>query len=129
MQMIRNFLRAEKQIQDGSHGGQGAVDLYEIWGRSDFKSSVDFMDRVVIPPKSTIGYHRHGNNEEMYIVLGGQGTMTINDEPVTVRKGDMILNPAHGEHGLVNDSESEIDLLVIQITLEKQDSNAPAKAD
>lgn len=91
--------------------------MYEIWGKSDFKSNVDFMDRVVVPPGSTIGYHKHGNNEEMYVVLGGQGTMTLDNEPVTVKKGDMILNPAHGEHGLVNDSNSDIDLLVIQIRL------------
>lgn len=93
--------------------------MFEIWGRSDFKSNVDFIDRVVIPPGSTVGYHKHGNNEEMYIVLDGQGTMTIDNETVTVRKGDMILNPAYGEHGLANDSDSDIDLLVIQIGLEK----------
>ena len=114
---IRSFLHSEKQVQQSSHNGRGNVDLYEIWGRSDFKSDVDFMDRVVIPPKSTIGYHKHGNNEEIYILLEGQGTMTIDNEPVTVKKGDMILNPAFGEHGLVNDSDSNIDLLVIQIGL------------
>jgi mannose-6-phosphate isomerase-like protein (cupin superfamily) len=75
------------------------------------------MDRVVIPPKSTIGTHKHGNNEEIYILLEGQGTMTIDNEPVTVKQGDMILNPAFGEHGLVNDSDADIDLLVIQIGL------------
>lgn len=116
--MIKNFLHAQKQAQEGSHDGQGVVDLYEIWKRSDFKSNVDFIDRVVIPPKSTIGYHQHGNNEEMYIVLSGQGTMTIDNEAVTVKTGDMILNPAYGAHGLVNDSDSDIDLLVIQIGLE-----------
>lgn len=113
--MIRNFLHAQKQVQDGSHDGRGAVDLYEIWGRADFESNVDFVDRVVIPPKSTIGYHKHGNNEEMYIVLSGEGTMTINGEPVTVKSGDMILNRAFGEHGLVNSSDANIDLLVIQV--------------
>ncbi len=113
--MIRNFLSAKKQIQKSSHGGRGAVDLYEIWGKSDFQSNVDFMDRVVVPPNSTIGYHRHGRNEEMYIVLDGRGTMTIGNASVVVEKGDMILNPAHGEHGLVNDSDADIDLLVIQI--------------
>ena len=118
MAMIRNYLHAAKQVQDGSHGGQGNVDLYEIWGRSDFQSEVDFVDRVVVPPGSTIGYHQHGNDEELYIVLSGQGTMTIDDEPVTVKAGDMILNPAYGSHGLVNDSDSNIDLLVIQIGLE-----------
>ena len=115
--LIRNFLNAKEQQQDSSHGGEGPVTLYEIWARGDFKSSVDFFDRVVVPPGSTIGYHRHGNNEEIYILLEGQGTMTIGDEPVVVRKGDMILNPAFGAHGLVNDSESDIDILVIQIGL------------
>ncbi len=117
--MIKNFLRTPKQVQETSHSGQGAVDLYEIWGRSDFKSNVEFIDRVVVPPHSTIGYHRHGNNEEMYIVLDGQGTMTMGSKSVTVEKGDMILNPAYGEHGLVNDSDSPIDLLVIQVGLAK----------
>ncbi len=79
---------------------------------------MDFIDRVVIPPKSTIGYHKHGNNEEMYIVLSGEGMMTINGEPVTVKMGDMILNRAFGEHGLVNSSDTNIDLLVFQIDIE-----------
>jgi len=115
--MIKNYLQARKQVQQGSHGGIGPVDLYEIWGKSDFKSNVDFIDRVVVPPNSTIGRHRHGNNEEMYIVLSGQAEMTIEGEALTVQNGDMILNPAHGEHGLTNMSDENIDLLVIQISL------------
>ena len=125
--MIRNFLDAQKQVQESSHDGRGPVDLYEIWGRSDFKSNVDFIDRVVVPPNSTIGYHKHGNNEEMYIVLAGEGTMTIGGEPTTVKKGDMILNPAFGEHGLVNASDTDIDLLVIQIGLDGRDAASPGK--
>lgn len=115
--MIKNFLDAQKQIQSGSHGGKGSVDLYEIWGKSDFESSVDFIDRVVVPPNSTIGYHTHGNNEEMYIVLAGEGTMTIQGERVAIKRGDMILNPSGGEHGLVNDTGADIDLLIMQISI------------
>jgi len=112
---IRNFLTAEKQVQSSSHGGEGPVDLYEIWGGADFQTAVDFLDRVVVPPGTTVGYHRHGENEEMYILLDGQGTMTIEGEAVAVKKGDMILNPANGAHGLVNDSDGDIDLLVLQV--------------
>ena len=113
--MIKNYLRSKKQLQERSHGGTGNVELYEIWDASDFKSGVDFCDRVVIPTGSTIGYHRHGNNEEMYVLLEGEGLMTIDGEEVKVSKGDMILNPAGGEHGLVNNSSEDIDLLVIQV--------------
>ncbi|MGF1741776.1 cupin domain-containing protein [Vibrio profundum] len=113
---IKNFLEAEKQIQS-AHGGEGDTELYEIWSKSDFSSSCDFMDRQVIPPKSTVGYHQHGNNEEMYIVLEGTGTMTVAGQQVTIKKGDMIKNPPYGEHGLVNDSDGNIELLIIQMSL------------
>lgn len=113
--MIKNYYNAEKQWQEASHGGKGPVDLYEIWGRQNFQSDIDFIDRVVVPPDSSIGYHRHGSNEEMYILLEGEGLMTIDGKEVIVRKGDMILNSAGGQHGLVNNSSEDIDLLVIQV--------------
>jgi mannose-6-phosphate isomerase-like protein (cupin superfamily) len=116
--MIKNYLTAVKQRQESSHGGTGAVDLYEIWGKSDFRSDVDFIDRVVVPPDSTIGFHKHGENEEMYIVLEDSGLMKMEDDEVTVGKGDMILNPAGGRHGLANNSSENIDILVIQISLD-----------
>ena len=113
--MIKNYLTAKRQLQKSSHEGTGAVDLYEIWKSSDFNSNIDFFDRVVVPPGSTIGFHKHGKNEEMYIVLEGNGLMKIEDDEVTVGKGDMILNPAGGRHGLVNNSRENIDILVVQI--------------
>jgi len=115
--MIKNFIDTKKQILEGSHDGTGKYELYEIWNKTDFKSNIDFMDKVVIPPNSTVGYHQHGNNEEMYIVLDGEGEMNINGEIRTIKKGDMILNKPNGEHGLVNNSNSDIELLVIQVSL------------
>lgn len=117
--MIKNYLVTEKQRQESSHGGTGAVDLYEIWGNSDFKSNVDFIDRVVVPPGSTVGFHKHDNNEEMYIVLDGTGLMKIENKEVSISKGDMILNPVGGRHGLVNNSSENIDLLVVQINVDE----------
>ena len=113
--MIRNFLETQKQIQHSAHGGIGSVELYEIWAKSDFVSNCDFIDRQIIPSQSTVGYHKHGNNEEMYIILEGSGTMTIDNQEVKVKKGDMIKNKPFGEHGLINDSDSDIDLLIIQL--------------
>ncbi len=113
---VRNFLNSEAISSNNSHGGEGPYDLFEIWKKSDFKSNIDFFDRVVIPPKSSIGVHKHANNEEMYIVLDGQATMNIDGKTAEIKKGDMILNSAFGEHGLVNTSDKSIDLLIIQIS-------------
>jgi mannose-6-phosphate isomerase-like protein (cupin superfamily) len=40
----------------------------------------------VIPLNSTIGYHKHGNNEEMYIILAGFGTMMIDEQKFKVKR-------------------------------------------
>ena len=93
------------------------MELFEIWQKSNFRSNIDFIDRVVVPPGSNIGFHQHGNNEEMYVVLDGSGLMKIENEEVEVSKGDMILNPAGGRHGLTNNTNENIDLLVIQVSI------------
>jgi len=72
----------------------------------------------VIPPNATVGYHQHENNEEMYIILEGSGTMTIDNKKFKVKKGDMIKNSPYGEHGIANDSNANIDLLIIQFNLD-----------
>lgn len=115
--MIKNFIDTPAEFCEGSHDGKGPYELHEIWSGSDFQSNIDFIDRVVIPPNSTVGYHKHGNNEEMYIVLEGSGEMTLNGKRTAIKKGDMILNQPEGEHGLVNHSSGNIDLLVIQVSL------------
>jgi mannose-6-phosphate isomerase-like protein (cupin superfamily) len=116
--MIKNFLEIKKQ-PIVSHEGIGKVDLYEVWNSPDFINKVDFFDRVVMPPKTSMGYHKHGNDEELYIILEGQGTMTIEEKETVVKKGDMIKNPPFGSHGLVNDSDTELDLLILQLKIDE----------
>ncbi|RYV01680.1 cupin domain-containing protein [Shewanella sp. OPT22] len=113
--MIRNFLNAERQIQESAHDGEGSVDLFEVFGRSDFMSKCEFIDRQIIPPNSTVGYHKHGNNEELYIVLDGEGTITLDGVKSKVIKGDIIKNKPYGFHGLINDSRNNLEILIIQI--------------
>ena len=115
--MIRNFTKAKMHFKGSSHGGLGDSEWYDVWNKGDFISNVDFFCRGIIPPGCSVGYHKHGNDEEMYIVLNGQGTMTLDGKEFSVSKGDMILNPPGGEHGLVNDSDNDIEVLIIQISL------------
>jgi len=112
--MIRNFYSCDKEVDKNSHGGEGSIDIYRAFRRKDFSGAWDFAIRVVMPPGSSMGEHTHGDDEEMYIILKGEGTMTIEGESRKVTSGDMIVNKPHGTHGLMNSSDSEIELLIIQ---------------
>ncbi|WP_226383594.1 cupin domain-containing protein [Paenibacillus massiliensis] len=65
-------------------------------------------------PGTSIGYHEHKQNEEVYVVLEGQGRMTVNGEERDVKPGDVILNKPNWSHGLENASDSIVRLLVYE---------------
>ena len=115
--MIKNFITYEKITDNNSHGGQGTIEIQKMFRREDFKGAWDFALRVTMSPNSSMGLHEHGDDEEMYIILSGEGLMTIEGKETRVGKGDMILNKPHGTHGLLNDSTQELELLIIQASL------------
>lgn len=88
-----------------------------MYRRKDFQGAWDFALRVKIPQNSSMGLHEHGEDEEMYIILNGEGLMTIEGEDKRVSQGDMILNKPYGTHGLLNDSDQELELLIMQASL------------
>jgi len=55
--------------------------------------------------KRRLGNTHHGANEEVYVILSGHGTMTVNDESQAVKPGDVILNKPGWQHGLDNTSD------------------------
>lgn len=38
-------------------------------------SDIDFIDRAAVPLGSTVGFHKHDDSQEMYMVLEGSGVM------------------------------------------------------
>ncbi len=114
---IRNFLSAPKTKTTHKPGGLGEMRYSRVWQGTDFATPWSFVDHVVLPPNASIGLHTHGDNEEMYIVLSGCGTMTVDGEVSKVQKGDMILNKISGYHGLVNDGASDLEFLVVEVAL------------
>ncbi|WP_019639634.1 cupin domain-containing protein [Paenibacillus fonticola] len=114
--IIRNYLEAESK-SGRSHSGQGEVQSVKLFHESDFESSLKFLYYMVMPPGTSIGYHQHGENEELYIILEGSGQMTVNGEIRDVKAGDVILNKRNWSHGLENTAAEPLRLLVYEADL------------
>ncbi|MFF4382583.1 cupin domain-containing protein [Kitasatospora sp. NPDC001547] len=97
------------------HGGTGTILAHRAYRREGAPAPVAFIDLVVLPPDTSIGRHRHADDEETYVILDGRGLMTLDGEEFEVRAGDVIPNRAYGEHGLANVSEGDLRLLVFEI--------------
>ncbi len=46
--------------------------------------------------------HAHGDHEEVYYIISGHGSITVNGETRTVRDGDAIYIPAGDSHSIAN---------------------------
>ena len=102
-----------------SHGGRGEIGAHMVWQSQDFRTNFGFLGLALLPPDTSVGYHRHDTLEECYIILQGSGRMTVDDETAEVFPGDVIPNRLGGSHGLYNHTHEELEILVVAVTQEK----------
>lgn len=118
--MNKNIFQVLKE-QVKSHGGKGNIEFARIFSNWDERSHIDFIDYAVLPPNTSIGYHCHTGNEEVYFIFKGQGEMQLQNDVFTVKPGDVIVNRNLSSHGLVNNSNEEIHVFVMQVKCSEKD--------
>lgn len=112
--IIRNFLEAPLRTAS-SHQGVGQVRSVKLFGEEDYESKLRFFYYMELPPGTSIGYHTHKNtNEEVYVIIEGEGVMSVNGEERGVKPGDVVLNKPGWSHGLENRSEGVVKVLVYE---------------
>jgi mannose-6-phosphate isomerase-like protein (cupin superfamily) len=119
--IVRNFLDAPGKVQS-IHEGKGVGKNARVFDKADFDTPLKFINYIELEPGATIGVHRHGANEEVYVVFGGSGVMITNDERQAVKTGDIILNKPGWEHGVENTSQELLKLFVFEIDWVTQSS-------
>ena len=71
---------------------------------------------VVPAGKRAWPFHNHRVNEEMFVILDGEGEVRIGQETFPIRKGDVIAHPPGGPdtaHQIVNTSKAELKYLSV----------------
>jgi mannose-6-phosphate isomerase-like protein (cupin superfamily) len=116
MNMHTNMRQHLMKPEPGCHGGEAFIHVFRAFARTDAPVAVDFIDFVIVPPGATIGRHRHGDNHEWYVILGGECEMQFAGERVIVKPWDTLVNPPHGEHALYNNGTQEVTLIVFQLS-------------
>ncbi len=110
----RNFLTQPLEPLEGCHDGAGVLRHREVIGGKDFQADIRFLNYTVLPPGTSIGLHRHGNDQELYIVLSGHGEMELDGETYPAQPGDVFVNEPYGTHGLRNTGGEDLAVLVLE---------------
>ncbi len=76
---------------------------------------------LLYAPGQTTPDHKHSDIDEVFYVISGEGTITINNEEVLVKEKNIIFSPNGETHGFNNTSSDNWVVLQIKIETTKKD--------
>jgi mannose-6-phosphate isomerase-like protein (cupin superfamily)/heme-degrading monooxygenase HmoA len=91
-----------------------------VFGPDIFRTDWNHVDHLVIAPDSTSGPRQLEGIEEVYYVIKGSGTVSINNEIAAVKADDAFYGKLGEKITLAADSKDGLELLVIGINASKE---------
>lgn len=95
------------------HGGEGRTTIKHYFVKeSDLPVSVQMW---TLDPGASEGMHTHDDPplEEVYLVVSGTATLTLDGEVHRLGPGDAMLSKAGTDHDLVNTGEEPLRVIVV----------------
>ncbi|QIB68694.1 cupin domain-containing protein [Aminipila butyrica] len=86
-----------------------------------FKEGLLDTGLLLYAPGQSTPDHKHSDIDEVFYVISGEGTITINKEEVHVKEKDIVFSPNGETHGFYNTSASNWVVLQIKIDISKRD--------
>ena len=103
------------QWRPAIHGGGGRIATGHIWGPEDLSSTWTFLDHAILAPHSSVGYHHHEGLEESFIILEGNGYVTIEDSCFEVVPGSVTFQGIRQAHGIYNPGDEELNFIRVAV--------------
>lgn len=96
-----------------------------IFSLEDFDEPGHLLQVVTIPPNTRQRAHFHDKQTEVFYILEGEATLTINEVDYPARPGDAFICSPGEVHNLWNKTEEDFQLVVFKINLsgEGEDSH------
>lgn len=96
-----------KQID--AHVGEAAEKFYKT---TLFRSEAILLGVNCLEPGQIQKPHTHDDQDKFYFVVAGHGRFTLGAETQTAQAGDVVWSPAGLRHGVENDGDGRLTLLV-----------------
>ncbi len=86
------------------------------WGRFFIidEQSTYKLKRIEVDPGKRLSYQYHKNRSEVWIIVKGKGTITLNDKVKENSKGETILIPQGMKHRIENNTKYKVVFIEIQ---------------
>lgn len=115
-------------LKDNQHpyAGQGAL-CKRAFGPEIFSTHWNHVDHLVIPAGKSVGPRRLEGIEEVYYVIKGSGTLTVNSSTQPIVADDSFTGSLGETLALSNSGTADLELLVIGVAASQNKEANPAK--
>lgn len=73
------------------------------------------VKRIEVHPGGRLSYQRHARHQEHWRIVCGEGTVTLDGEEITVRKGDGVEVPLEAAHRIENTGVNPLIFIEVQL--------------
>jgi len=91
-----------------------------IFSPDDFDEKGHLLQVVTIPPNTRQRMHSHDRQTEVFYILEGEATITINNVDYPARPGDAFICSPGDIHNLWNRTKEDFRLVVFKINLPEE---------
>jgi mannose-6-phosphate isomerase-like protein (cupin superfamily) len=111
--MIRKSREMENEVRERMRDGAGPVEILHVFRSRELKGRTRLFARLRLPAGSSIGFHRHDGEEEIFYILSGRGEVSEGGPASPVEPGDAVLTGNGGGHSIANAGPDPLELLAV----------------
>jgi len=111
--MIRKKHEMETEVRERMREGTGAIEILHVFRSKELKGHTRLFARLRLKPGSSIGFHRHDGEEEIFYILSGTGEVGEGGPTSLVGPGDAVLTGGGGGHSIANPGPDPLELMAV----------------
>lgn len=73
--------------------------------------TITYVSLAHLQPSLTYENHQHLDHEEIYYIIKGKGSITVDGKTARFKDGDAIYIPVNAFHSITNDGEEMVEFL------------------
>jgi mannose-6-phosphate isomerase-like protein (cupin superfamily) len=109
---------------DNFDGGKGTAMYHRGVGPTNFYSTWSYVDHLLLPPGVTAGPAAKPDMAEVYYVMSGRGTATIQGETVAIQTGDAVPAALGESRAFAASGDSPLEFMIIGIARDQESKKA-----
>lgn len=111
--MIRTAQKMTSEKRTEMRGGNGDVTITHLFTKDELSSHTRLCAKLTIPPKCSIGFHQHLDEEEVFYILKGRAEVDDDGTIYEVNPDDAILTGNGAGHSLTCISDEPLEVLAV----------------